>query len=221
MQMSVPISISVQGHPLIQTIAVSWSADDSMVPQALLFGSDGGTAEATLLCEDPEQVIVHYHARVSFTLPEWSVIETQAVATLVEGGQHFILDPGAWIDSLLVQFQSKRHNTPKAELDHLVVNLTWQGVHLSNPVRQAIRLTPSTSALIPYINDPGGSNIEATCSTFGKINGRLVQVSAQVLDLTRRTVLLDHASCQLIMRPGTDQDGIVSHIQGVIVNPNQ
>lgn len=190
METTVAVSIAVQGHPLIETIAVSCSATEGMIPQALLFKSAGGVAKVELTSAKPDQVMIRYHAKVSFALPGWGVIETSGTHTIAERGNQIVLDPGAWIKHLAVQLllDEVSSSEPLHEQDYLVTSIVWQGAHLKTPVKQSERLTPHQPLQFTYIRDPQEREMLAILTIFGVWHGKPIQLPASRLNLEQSLV---------------------------------
>jgi hypothetical protein len=191
MERTVAVAIAVQGHPLLETVAVSCSATEGMIPQALLFKFTGGVAKVELTSANPDQVVIRYHAKVSFALPGWGVIETSGTHTIAEQGNQIVLDPGAWIRHLTVQLllDEVSYTEPLSEQkDYLVINLVWQGVHLKAPVKQSERLTSSAPLQFTYIQDPQEREISAILTAFGVLYGKPMWIPASPLNLEQSLV---------------------------------
>lgn len=213
METSIPVSISILGHPLVEMVTVAWSATAGMVPQALLFTSEGGEAEAILTSQNPQLESIRYHAQVTFARSQsdrhsaWN-IETNRVIPVSAGGDAIAIDLRSWIHHLVLQFDyevqshdcSDTNIAPTPTTNHLVVNLVWKGTHLSAPVKCSQCMTPNTTWDIPYICPAENCQISATLSAFGVIDRQLVRLPAQLIDPTQSPLSLSasHNNLQLI-----------------------
>ncbi|MEP0916563.1 hypothetical protein NC981_07015 [Leptolyngbya sp. DQ-M1] len=188
METTIPISITIVGHPLIESVTVAWSANTGMVPQALSFPPEGGTAEAELTSENPAIARIHCQAQVNFALANWEVIHWDVSQSVQQGGDRIVIDPGQWIQSLNLQFEIESIETmdsvESVNRNHLVVNLNWQSPHLSRPVKLSHRLTPNQNWDVPYLLFPEEQTV-FTITAFGVVNQRLVKMSAQSLEVMR------------------------------------
>ncbi|NEO17268.1 MULTISPECIES: hypothetical protein [unclassified Moorena] len=171
-EQSFPVSITVQGDPLLSTVALSWSTDDGKVPEALVFGSEGGKLEYTLISRNPDKVTIPYQAKVGFKLAKWPVIEVEGAATVAEGGNQILLEPGKWICNLMIHLQIREgdQTKPPAELprgDYLVVNISYTGPHLSTRIRESARISPLAPMRFTYLQDPKGRSSQLYLSANG------------------------------------------------------
>lgn len=213
METTIPVSIAVLGHPLLERVTIAWSATAGMVPQTLLFTSEGGHAEAILTSQEPQSESIRYQAQVTFATSQphrsaWS-IQTNRVIPVNAGGDAIAIDLRRWVHYLVLQFQDDveirdRSDTTTdistSNTDHLVVNLIWQGTHLSTSVKCSQRMAPNTSWEIPYICPPEDCQISANLSAFGVIDRQLVRLPAQPIDPTQSPLSLcaRHNKLQLI-----------------------
>jgi hypothetical protein len=189
METTIPVSITVIGHALIQSVTVAWSAA-GMVPQALCFAADGGTAETQLTSEQPTAVVVNYRVQVSFAIPGWELIEFDAACPVNAGGDRIVIDPGSWIHYLRLQWQIADDPVrPAAAVDpigsmaiadsHLVVNLTWQTSRLSRSIKSSQRMQPNQIWKLPYLCISPQEQVTFTISAFGVIQRRMVRMQAR------------------------------------------
>lgn len=209
METTIPVSISVLGHPFVETATIAWSATAGMIPQALLFTSKGGEAEATLTSQNPQLESIQYHAQIAFARYQsnrsWH-IEVNRVIPISAGGDAIEIDLSSWVHHLVLKFQGDIQSCDRGEananapnIDHLVVNLVWKGTHLSAPVKCSQRMTPNTSWDVLYIC-PADNQISASLSAFGVIDRQLIQLSAQSIDPAQSPLSLSvrHSKIQLM-----------------------
>lgn len=186
MEHIVPISIAVCGHPLVESVALSWSANQGMIPQALRFGSAGGTATADLTCQTSEPISIHYRAKINYRLPGWGVVELDQVRAIAPEAAQIVLDPGAWVKQLTVQLQIEAEdcdqNCDRAQ-DHMIVNLTWNSPSLHQSKKDSGRVTPQTPVQFTYLQHPQQRDTTATLSGFGVVQAKLLQIPPQSISL--------------------------------------
>lgn len=205
MEITVPVSISVLGHPLVKMAMIAWSATAGMVPQALLFSSEGGSAKTTLTSPNPQLESIQYRTQIAFANSPsdrcvWYV-ETKQVIPISAGGDAIKIDLSSWVYHFVLQFQGRSDaatDISTSTTDHLVVNLVWKGTHLSAPVKRSQRMTDNTSWDIFYIC-PADHQISVTLSAFGVIDRQMIKLSTQLIDPTQSPLSLsvDHNQLQL------------------------
>lgn len=217
METTIPVSVVVIGHPLIQSVTVTWSANTGMVPRALSFTSEGGTADAQLPCENSAIAQIRCQADVNFAIPNWEIVHVNVTQFVHSGGNHIVIDPGQWIRHLDLRFQVVEDNLNDIDSftqtqvslvsrrDHLVINLSWQSPRLSHPVKTSCRIAPNQSWQVPYLLFPQ-EQTELTLSAFGVVQRHLIKMLPQSLRLTHpqlpsrllRIVLAQNAAVQLL-----------------------
>ncbi|MBD1844832.1 hypothetical protein H6F89_15800 [Cyanobacteria bacterium FACHB-63] len=185
METTIPISITIVGHPLIESVTVAWSADTGMVPKALSFPSTGGTAEAELTSENPAIARIHGQAQVNFAMSNWEIIDWDVIQSVQQGGDRIVIDPGQWIQSLNLQFEiAADEREEKTNRSDLVINLNWQAPHLSRPVKLSHRLAPNQNWKVPYLLFPEEQTV-FSITAFGVVNQQLIKMPPQSLELDR------------------------------------
>lgn len=196
-----PVSIIVRGNAMLQTVALSWSASEG-TPELLVFDSAGGTAEYNLTSLNPDDVIIRYNGKVSFALAKWPVIETSGEATVAQGGNRIVLQPGQWVGRLTFHLIVREGNQikPATELskdDYLVVNISYQGSYLRIPVKDSARVTPREPIQFSYLKDPQGRPSQIQFSCFGLIGGHVVRAKEQLINFDDVFILASKDGIQL------------------------
>lgn len=190
-----PASFTVHGHPLVQTVSVAWSASEGAPPQSPVFGPEGGTETYLVTSQDPDAVEIRYRATVSFRPGNWPLIERQGRQRVADGGHRIALDPGSWLAGVQVYLYRRDgdhvrpFDTP-AENDSIVVNFTYTGPHLSVPIRISERITPQRPLEFQIPRDPEGQPGQATVGCYGVLDGRMVRVREEPVDLDAGPVFL-------------------------------
>ncbi|MEB3278045.1 MAG: hypothetical protein VKK42_03870 [Lyngbya sp.] len=207
-----PVSITVSGHSLLNSVALSWSTDEGKLPESIIFGSEGGKREYILTSQKPDNVTVRYQAKIGFNLVKWPIIQLDGSGTVAEGGNKIILQPDLWVRNLRVYFRIRengRIKTPAALLpgEYLVVNIVYSGSHLTTPIKESSRIQPETPIKFTYIQDPEGSSGEIQLSVFGAIGGNLVRSSRQTVRLDEENVYIVASGNQIQL---VSQDSIIS-----------
>lgn len=206
METTIPVSITIVGHPLIQSITVSWSANSGMVPQALLFSSEGGSAEAQLTSDTPTLAIIHCHVQVNFEIAGWGIVQFDQSLPANSGGDRIVIDPGCWIHYLSLALEIADETGPAENTsttidennasNHLVVNLTWQTTQFPYPIKSSQRMRSHQVLEIPYLCISPQDEISVTISAFGMINRQIVRLKSRSLPIgiDQPTKLLLNAS---------------------------
>ncbi|MDZ7962155.1 MAG: hypothetical protein RMY34_30505 [Aulosira sp. DedQUE10] len=204
---SFPITVTVQGDPMISTVAISLSASEGKLPEALIFGAAGGTKEFLATSRQPKDVTISYQAKVSFTSATWPVLETSKTATVAQGGNRILLQPGEWIDRLRIYFFIREGNEiqPLAELDkddYLVVNVSYQGQHLQIPIKESARITSQEVMEFVFPLDPKGSPGQLKLSVLGLINKKMMRTPQQTIKADEKNVyiLVSKDAIQLVSK---------------------
>jgi hypothetical protein len=204
---SYPVSITIHGDPLLENVALSWSASEGKSPEALVFGPDGGTAEYVLRSVDPDNVTIRYNAKVNFQPPSWPIIEIGGEEKVSRGGNRIVLQPGAWVARLMIYLAIREGETikPLGELpqdEYLVVNVSYMGPHLRQPIKESARMTTQTSVEFTVPRDPRGHPGQAKFSAFGFIGGRMVHAREQPISFESGSayILVSLDGIQLVSR---------------------
>jgi hypothetical protein len=186
METSIPVSITIVGHPLIKTVTVAWSANTGMVPQALCFGSEGGSAEAQLISDNPTSAMVCCQVQVDFAIDRWELVSFQQSLPVNAGGDRIVIDPGNWIHYLSLQLQNADETAIQTDLEtddshltdtnHLIVNFVWETARLVHPVKLSQRMKSNQVWEIPYLCIFPQDRVSATISAFGVMNRQMVKM---------------------------------------------
>jgi len=210
METTIPVSITIVGHPLIQSITLSWSANSGMVPQALLFSSEGGSAKAQLTSDNPGLAMIHCHVQVNFDMAGWGIVQFEQSLLANSGDDRMVIDPGSWIHYLSIGLEIADETVPAENTstivdentasNHLVVNLVWQTTQLPYPVKSSQRMRSHQVWEIPYLCILPQDEVSATISAFGMINRQIVRLKSRSLPLevNQPTKLLLSASSREI-----------------------
>ena len=207
-EQSFPISITVQGDSLLRNVALSWSTDEGKLPEAIMFGSSGGQRDYTLTSRNPNQVTIRYQAKISFQPSQWSLVEINGAATVAEGGNRILLQPGNWIRHLQINFLLRQGNQiqPAADLspgDYLVVNLSYSAPHLPQRIKAAARIAPTAPMQFTYLQDPQGRPGQLYFGAFGVLGGQIIRANDQ-------PILTDEESVYILATAGSSNLQLVS-----------
>jgi hypothetical protein len=207
LERSFPVSITVQGDPLLQTVALSWSADNGQLPEAIVFSSEGGKRDYLLSSRNPDVVRISYQAKISYTPAKWSTIEVKNSETVANGGNQIVLRPIDWVRKLMIHLLVREGDRirPATDLptsDSLIVNLSYQGAHLAAPIKISARITPTAPVQFTYLIDPQKRPDQLRFSVMGTLNGQLARVAEQSIraEETDVYILLDRSRIQLVSR---------------------
>ncbi|NEO47034.1 MAG: hypothetical protein F6K55_24105 [Moorea sp. SIO4A3] len=142
---------------------------------------------------------------MGFTLAKWPVIEVEGAATVAEGGNQILLEPGKWICNLMIHLQIREgdQTKPPAELprgDYLVVNISYNGPHLSTRIRESARISPLAPMRFTYLQDPKGRSSQLYLSANGVLDGQMIRVRQQRIHPDEENVYLlaSHNGVQIV-----------------------
>jgi hypothetical protein len=190
-----PISLTVSGHPMLESVNISWSASEGGLPQIAFFGPKGGTQEYILSSNDPKQVSISYKAQVNFQPAAWPLIEVSDRARVDRGGNHIVLRPGDWVATLNIYLYVLEGDeiAPLKDLsphDHFVINFNYDGPHLMHPIRSSERISTDEPVEFNFPLDPRGRPGQATVTAFGVMGERLRRSPELSIDVEEGTVFL-------------------------------
>lgn len=194
-ELSFPAVISVSGDPMVKAAAVSWSASEGHGPEAPVFGADGGVKEYIVTSRKPDQVNLRYKAKVDFTPPNWPVIEDSKSQSVAQGGNAFLIKPSEWVGRVGVYMyvlddQNKIDLLNSGEENYLVLNVSYEGPHLKQPIKDSAKITSFTPIEFAYPLDPQGRPGKAKFSAFGVIGGKLVRAKEQPVAFDEKSVFV-------------------------------
>jgi hypothetical protein len=204
---SFPISITVQGDPMISSVAVSLTASEGKSPEALVFTASGGTKEFIGSSRKPEEVLIKYQAKINYTPPKWPVIEINGSATVAQGGDRILLKPGQWVGKLNIYLFIREGNEikPLANLgkdDAIVVNISYQGAHLRHPIKESARITTQELTQFNFPLDPKGRPSQLKLSAIAVLNGQMLRTPEQTINFNEEDIyiLVSKDSIQLVSK---------------------
>lgn len=192
-QLSFPASLVVDADPVLENVAISWSASEGKGPEAPVFGSDGGNAIYTVTSQNPDNVEIRYQAKVNFTPPSWPVITTSGRGRVERGGNQTVIKPASWVGRHMIFMFIEENGQIKligAENDYLVCNVSYNGPHLPNPIRASARITAFEPVEFSYPLSPDGALGEAKFSAFGVVGGTLRRSAEQVINFDEEAVFI-------------------------------
>jgi hypothetical protein len=190
-----PASVTVHGHPLLESVSVAWSASEGTTPHSVVLGAEGGSETFMVSATDPDEVEVRYKAKVNFRPAAWPVIETGGAKRVADGGNRIVLNPGAWLASMQIYLYRREGDQvlPLQELDErdsVVVNTTYEGPHLPAPIKTSEQITPGTPLEIDLPRDPEGRPCQAFIGVYAVLSGRMMRVQDRSVDVEAGPVFL-------------------------------
>lgn len=194
-EMSFPATVVVDSDPMLEHVAVSWSASEGKAPEAPVFGSEGGTKSYLVTSRNPDRVVISHQSKVNFTPSRWPIIETRGRDTVAAGGNQIVLKPSSWIGRHYIYMFVREGDTIVSPFDltdddYLVVNVSYEGPHLPRPVKESTRITPLEPVEFSYPLDPAGRRGQAKFSAFGVIGGKLVRAASQDINFNEDAVFI-------------------------------
>lgn len=192
-QMSAPASIVIDSDPLLEQVAVSWTASEGQAPQSPIFGSEGGNVSYVVTSPHINDVQVDYRAKVNFAPARWPIIETTGSARMGAGGNQIAIKPASWVGRHMIYMfvsDGDKIKVVDIENDYLIVNVSFEGPHLSRAISESARITPLGPIEFSYPLSPEGRGGKAKFSAFGVIGGRLVRSAEQPINLDEEAVFI-------------------------------
>jgi hypothetical protein len=192
-QLSFPASLVIDADPVLENVAVSWSASEGKGPEAPVFGADGGNAVYTVTSQNPDDVEIRYQAKVNFTPPSWPVITTSGRGRVERGGNQIVIKPASWVGRHMIFMFVEQNGMIKlmgTEEDYLVCNVSYKGPHLPNPIRASARITAFEPIEFSYPLSPSGVLGEAKFSAFGVVGGKLRRSAEQTINFDEEAVFI-------------------------------
>lgn len=194
-QKQIQANVIVDPDEQLQTAAISWTASEGKSAEAPIFGETGGTKTYVITSLKPNDVKVSYQAKISYKSPRWPIITTKGAATVAEGGNQVLLKTGAWVGRHMIYLMVREGNrilgpNELTDDDYLVVNVSYRGKHLRNPIKASEQLMPGQPLEFSYPLSPEGDVGEARFSAFGAIDGKLVRSTEQVINMDEEAVAI-------------------------------
>ncbi len=191
-EMSFPASVLVDADPLLSDVAVSWTASEGKSPEAPVFGTNGGTQQYIITSSKPQNVLVKYSAKINYAPSTWPIIETKGEAIIGAGGNQVVLKPSSWIRRHMIYMFVREGDQIKSpsDSDYLICNVSYQGPHLPNTIRNSARITPLSPLEFSYPKDPAGGSGQAKFSAFGVIGNKLVTSNEQDIKMDEEAVFI-------------------------------
>ncbi|MGZ3144434.1 hypothetical protein ACVDFE_21065 [Lentzea chajnantorensis] len=205
--------VLVDADEQLESASVSLSYSEGSIPRAPVFGKEGGTERYTVVSTRPSDVVVNCVTQLNFATPRWPIVKDVQRRTVGEGGDQMVIKASASVgrtEIYLFVTENGRivlNPTTPAE-DFLVLNVSYEGPHLSAPLRDSARLDTATPVNFAYPLDLQGRPGVAKFSAFGQIGGRIRRAPETVIppsdtavfilaDLTTGTVRLVTSETQL------------------------
>jgi hypothetical protein len=202
-EMSFPASVVVDSDPQLEHVAVSWSASEGKGPEAPVFNDQGGTETYIVTSDTPDDVEIAWTAKVNFAPSAWPVVSTSGRSRIGDGGNQVVIKPASWIGRHMIYMFVRDGDEIIAlpsDDEYLVVNVSYQGVHLPRAIKASARITPFEPVEFSYPLSPAGEAGTAKFSAFGVIGGRMVRGAEQPISFTEEAVfiLASRESVQLV-----------------------
>ncbi len=192
-QLSFPATVLVDADPVLENVAVSWTASEGKGPESPIFGTTGGNETYTVTSHNPDDVEIRHKAKVNFTPPSWPVIETSGKALVSAGGNSVVIKPASWVGRHMIFMFIEENGEIRmvdAENDYLVCNVSYDGPHLPNPIRASAKINIFEPVEFSYPLSPTGALGEAKFSAFGVVGGKLRRAEEQVINFDEEAVFI-------------------------------
>lgn len=192
-EMSFPASILIDADPMLENVAVSWTPSEGKAPEAPVFGSNGGNEVYTITSHNPQDVRVRHTTKVNFTPSSWPVVEVEDEQRIGDGGNQLVIKPASWIGRHMIYMFVQEGDEIKfvdIDNDHLVVNVSYQGSHLSRAITASARITPFEPIEFSYPLSPTGDRGAAKFSAFGVVGDQLRRSAEQAINFDEEAVFI-------------------------------
>ncbi|KJS55420.1 hypothetical protein VM98_13390 [Streptomyces rubellomurinus subsp. indigoferus] len=206
-ELQFPSTITVVGNPQVASTAVALDYSEGQAPQSPVFLADGGSKSYVVTSAAPDNVTVHYDAKINYAPGSWPIVDDAASGTVKQGFGNILIKPSQWVGSTTIYLYVKNAAAKGIQLinptmgnDYLVVNVTYTSPGLTQPIKASTKLTMDTPVTFSYPISPGGQPGTATFSAFGIIGGKLVHAAEQPLGINESAVfvLVSDTGVQLI-----------------------
>jgi hypothetical protein len=192
------------------SVSLNWS--EGRAPAAPIFGSEGGNASFTVVSTRPSDVVVDCVTMLNYEAPRWPVVKHAQKMTVREGGNNLVVKASASVGRTDLYLFVVDHGkivlnpTSPAE-DFLVLNVSYDGPHLTAPLRESARLDTATPLSFAYPLDLDERPGIAKFSAFGQIGGQLRRAPEKEIPPTDSAVfiLADVATGDLRLVTSADQ----------------
>lgn len=197
-QVSFPAAVQMDSDPVVASSVMSWSASEGAIPQAPVFGPEGGNQTYTVTSQKPDDVVIRYKAKVNFVPPRWPPIESSGEAKVSAGGNAVVVKPSSWVGRhwIFMFVRDGNRILGPSELDpddNLVCNVSYSGSHLSSAggtVKDSAKITPLEPLEFSYPLSPKGERGIAKFSAFGVVNGQLLRAKEQTITFQEDAVFI-------------------------------
>lgn len=192
------------------SVSLNWS--EGRAPAAPVFGKEGGNESFTVVSTRPSDVVVDCVTMLNYEAPRWPVVKHVQKLTVREGGNNLVVKASASVGRtdlyLFVVENGKIVINPTSPVeDFLVLNVSFEGPHLSAPLRDSARLDSAAPLTFAYPLDVNQRPGVAKFSAFGQIGGRLRRAPEKVIPQSDTAVfiLADQATGDLRLVTSEDQ----------------
>ncbi|MFE4823855.1 hypothetical protein ACFRFU_47380 [Streptomyces sp. NPDC056704] len=166
------------------SVSLIWSG--GRPPEAPVFGKEGGNKRYTVVSTNPGDVVVDCITKLNYEAAKWPVVTSTQKAAVRDGGNNMVIKSSASVGRtdlylFVVDGNKVVYNPTSPVEDFLVVNVSYEGPHLSTPLRDSARLDPASPLFFAYPLDIQGRSGTAKFSAFGQIGGRLRRAPEKVI----------------------------------------
>jgi hypothetical protein len=212
--------ILVDGDEQLANVSASMTWSEGRSPTAPVFGPDGGQEKYTVVSTHPGDVVVDCIAKINYEPAKWPVMNFPQKQTVREGGNMMVIKPSTWVGRTqlyLFVVDNGKITRPNPD-DYLVLNVSYEGPHLTNPLRESGKLDPINPIRFDYPLDPQGRPGVAKFSAFGVLGGKLRQAPEKVIPNTDQAVfILADVSGDIKLVTSTDQVPEAGSLAGDLV----
>ncbi|MGW8989430.1 papain-like cysteine protease family protein [Streptomyces zhihengii] len=180
---SVPVTVTVEGCEAVSSVAVSLDFGDARAPEAFAFDRAGGRRAVTVTTGQPGLLSVRHRTRAVFRDPAWPVVTDEGVLTAA--GPDLVVAPSAWRRELrlhaFVVEDGRVADGAWGRGDLLVADLRWTHPALPDMITRSAGLVPgSAPLLVAFPAPPSAAPGRLTVGAKGSADGRVLTGSGEV-----------------------------------------
>jgi hypothetical protein len=172
---------------MVNSVAVSCTANEGMIPTADVFDAQGGSKQYLITSQRPDNVRINYKAKINFKDPKFPILEKSGSATLASGGNIIPIKPSDFLRRMNILLYVKDSTGELGSFepngrDRLILSITVAGPHLRTPIKESIEVKPEMPLMeVVYPVPQDGSSAQLSFTCMGVVGGKPVFGKSQPL----------------------------------------
>jgi len=186
-EMTFPALVDVGADEMVNSVAVSCTANEGMIPTADVFDSQGGSKQYLITSQRPDNVRINYKAKINFKDPKFPILDKSGSATLASGGNIIPIKPSDFLRRMNILLYVKDSAGELGSFepngrDRLILSITVAGPHLKTPIKESIEVKPEMPLMeVVYPVPQDGSSAQLSFTCMGVVGGKPVFGKSQPL----------------------------------------